>query len=333
MDGVSNVHRFLQEGDATMPLDPHLQAFLEQTGLLLKPGSAPRKPAVILAEERAKTPTLPPTNELEPVAHVENRVIAGPAGDLPVRLYTPEGTGPFPILMFFQKSWCWGNLDTHEIMCRSLCRAAGCLVVTVDYRLAPEHPFPAGLEDCYAATHWMATHAAEFHGNPARIAVGGESGGGNLAAAITLMSRDRGGPALLFQLVLCPAADFQLTTASWKDYNGYMFTQEEFLIVRDFYVPHVDEQSHPYATPSQAPNLRGLPPALIITAECDPLRDGGEHYGQRLLEAGVPATISRYDGMTHGFMHLKALIPQANQALAEAIDALRTTFANADRQG
>ena len=318
-----------------MPLDPRLREFLEQGGLVAQPGSPPRKPEVLLAEERAKADKVKSmvtlASELEPVAHVENREIAGPVGDLPVRLYTPEGTGPFPVLMFFQKSWCHGNLDTHEIMCRSLCRGAGCLVLTVDYRLAPEDPFPAALEDCYAATCWMAVHAREFHADSKRIAVGGESGGGNFAAAIALMSRDRGGPALTFQLLICPAADFRVTTASWRDYDGYLIPREEFLIVRDFYVPNEKEHSHPYAAPSLAPDLYGLPPALVITAECDPMRDGGELYGQRLLEAGVPATVSRYDGMVHVFMHLRTLVPQANQALAEVIHALRTVFANNKR--
>jgi len=149
----------------------------------MRPGSVPREPEVLLAEERAKQAVVAPASILEPIEHVENLVIPGPAGDLPVRLYPPEGSGPFPVLLFFQKSWCWGHLDTHEIMCRGLCRGAGFLVLTVDYRLAPEDPFPAGLEDGYAATCWMAAHAAEFQGDPARIAVGGESGGGNFAAA------------------------------------------------------------------------------------------------------------------------------------------------------
>ncbi len=141
-----------------MSLDPKLQAFMERTGLLTKPGSAPRRPEVILAESResVKQATVAPGSTLEPVAHIENLVIPGPAGDLPVRLYTPEGIGPFPVLMFFQKSWVHGNLDTHEMMCRSLCGGADCLVMTVDYRLAPEDPFPAALEDCYTATCWMA---------------------------------------------------------------------------------------------------------------------------------------------------------------------------------
>ncbi|HEY6287068.1 MAG TPA: alpha/beta hydrolase, partial [Ktedonobacteraceae bacterium] len=272
-----------------MSLDPHLKVFMEQRGLLTKPGSVPRKPEVLLAEEResVKKATVAPGSTLEPVAHIENLVIPGPAGDLPVRLYTPEGIGLFPVLMFFQKSWCAGNLDTHEKMCRNLCRGAGCLVMTVDYRLAPEYPFPAALEDCYTATSWMAVNATKIQGDPTRIAVGGESGGGNFAAAIALMSRDRGGPALLFQLLICPAADFRVTTTSWKDYDGYIIKREEFLIVRDFYAPSEEERLHPYAAPSLASNLHQLPPALIITAECDPMRDGGELYGQRLLEAGV----------------------------------------------
>ncbi len=315
-----------------MTLDPKLQTFMEQRGLLTKPGSVPRRPEVILAKQResVKQATVAPDTTLEPVVHVENLVFPGPAGDLPVRLYTPEGIEPFPVLMFFQKSWCAGNLDTHEMMCRSLCVGADCLVMTVDYRLAPENPFPAALEDCYTATSWMAVKATEFQGDPKRIAVGGESGGGNIAAAIALMSRDRGDPLLAFQLLICPAADFRVTTTSWRDYDGYMMNKEAFLIVRDFYVPNEEEQLNPYATPSLAPNLHGMPPALVITAECDPLRDGGELYAQRLLEAGVPATVSRYDGMVHSFMHLGSMVPQANQALDEVIHALRTAFARID---
>jgi len=308
---------------------------MEQTGLLTKPGSAPRRPEVLLAESResVKQATVTPGSTLEPVARIENLVIPGPTGVLPVRLYTPEGIGPFPVLMFFQKSWCAGNLDTHEKMCRNLCRGAGCLVMTVDYRLAPEYPFPAALEDCYAATSWMAVNATEFQGDPTRIAVGGESGGANFAAAVALMGRDRGGPMLTFQLLICPAADFRVTTDSWKDYDGYIIPKEEFLIVRDFYVPNEEERLNPYAAPSLAPNLNGLPPALVITAECDPMRDGGELYGQRLLEAGVPATVSRYDGMVHIFMHLGSLVPLANQALDEAIQVLQTAFASVDCEG
>ena len=137
----------------------------------------------------------------------------------------------------------------------------------------------------------------------------------------------------MFQLLLCPAADYRITTPSWRNYDGYLIPREEFLIVRDFYAPSEDERLNPYAAPSLAPNLHELPPALIITAECDPLRDGGELYRQRLLEAGVHVTVSRYDGMVHSFMHLRSLVPQANQALDEAIHALRTAFASVENQG
>ncbi len=318
-----------------MSLDPHLQAFMEQTRLLTKSGSTARRPEILLTElrESVQQTTVTTVSTQVPIANVENFVIPGPEGDLPVRLYTPEGIGPFPVLMFFQKSWCAGNLDTHEMMCRSICRGAKCLVMTVDYRLAPEYPFPAALEDCYKATSWMALNAKEHQGDPERIAVGGESGGGNFAAAIALMSRDKGGPILVFQLLICPAADFRITTTSWKDFDGYVMNREEFIIVSRFYVPYEEARLSPYAALSLASNLHQLPPALIITAECDPLRDGGELYGQRLQEAGVPTTVSRYDGMIHSFMHLGSLVPQAHQALNEAIQALRTAFSSVDCEG
>jgi acetyl esterase len=136
------------------------------------------------------------------------------------------------------------------------------------------------------------------------------------------------GPALAFQLLLWPITDFRLTTSSWKEYDGYLMASQEFIIVRDRYLNNEEEQWHPYAAPLLAPDLHALSPALIITAECDPARDGGEQYGQRLLEAGVPATVSRYDGMVHGFMHYVTSVPQANQSLAEASRALRTAFAS-----
>lgn len=311
-----------------MPLDPRIRTFLEQTGLLTQAGSAPREPEILLAESRASMNKVTVVPDSKPDIHIENRMIPGPKGDIPIRVYTPEGIGPFPILVFFHGGgWVAGNLDTHDAGCRYLCREVGCLVLAVDYRLPPEYKFPTGLEDCYAATCWMAAHATQFRGDSTRIAVGGDSGGGNFAAVIALMSRDRSGPTLLFQLLLVPVMDFRLTTPSWRDYDGYMMTKEEFLIARDFYLSNEEEQSHPYAAPLLAPDMHGLPPALIITAECDPVRDGGEYYGHRLLEAGVPTTISRYDGMAHGFMGMRALVPQADQALSEAVQVLQAAFA------
>jgi acetyl esterase len=178
----------------------------------------------------------------------------------------------------------------------------------------------------------MAAHAAEFQGDPARIAVSGDSGGGHLAASTALMIRDRGDPTLVFQLLLWPLTDFRLTTSSWKDYDGYLISSEEFLVFQEIYFSNQAEQLHPYAAPSLAADLPGLPAALIITAECDPLRDGGEEYGQRLREAGVPARVSRYKGMVHGFMYMGHLAPQkVQQAFAEVSDALRFAFTDNKR--
>ena len=313
-----------------MPLNPSFQSLLRQAAAQVQ--NTPREPAAIVARERAalvRAKTLLPPNS-EPGVRVEDHLLPGPSGDIPVRLYIPEGPRPFPVLMCFHGGLAFGDLDTHAPLCRPLCHESGCLVVSVDYRLAPEHKFPAGLEDCYAATCWMAAHAAEFQGDPSRIAVGGDSGGGYLAAATALMIHDRGGPTLVFQLLLWPSMDFRLTTPSWKNYDGYLIFSEEFLIFPKIYLSNEAEQLHPYAAPSLAPDLHGLPPALVITAECDPLRDGVEEYGQRLLEAGVPAVVSRYEGMIHAFMYLKNLVPvQVDQALAEACQALRTAFATA----
>ena len=323
-----------------MPLDPRLQTLLEQIATSTQERSIQCDPMEVLARLRANTSPQEVKQmletlgiELEPVAHVEDHVIPGPAGDIPVRLYTPEGAGPFPILVFFHGGgWIAGNLATHDPLSRNLCRAAECLVLSVDNRLAPEHKFPAGVHDCYAATCWMAAHAIEFHGDPARIAVAGDSAGGNFAAVVAQMIRDQGGPALLFQLLLWPPMDFRVTTASWKEYDGYLMTRQDFIVVKDLYLNHEEEQFHPYAAPLLTTDLQGLPPVLIITAECDPLRDGGEQYGQRLVEAGVFATVSRYDGMVHGFMSMKTIVPErASQALAQTSRALRTAFSDVDR--
>lgn len=315
-----------------MSLDPRIRTFLEQAGLLTPPGSAARAPEVLLAEmrandEKAKMAAAQAAAML-PVARVEDRAIPGPAGAVSVRLYVPEGRGPFPVLLYLHGGgWISGNLDTGDSGCRSFCRQVGCLVLSVDYRLPPEHPFPAGLEDCYAAACWLAGQAAQFGGDPARLAVCGASGGGNFAAAIALMCRDRGGPSLCFQLLLVPVLDFDLTTPSWQDYDGCMISSQEFLLVRNLYLPNVGDHIHPYAAPLLAPDLRGLPATLIITAECDPHRDSGERYGKRLQEVGVSTSVSRYDGVPHGFMGMRALTPLAEQALGEAVSALRGAFA------
>ena len=303
-----------------MPLHPQAQALLEQMKMMgfdYKPGLTVTQMREMLKMIIAARPAP------EPVAHVEDRVIPGPAGEIPIRIYTPQGSSPFPVLLFFHTGgWMNGNLDAQDPMCRRLTRLAECIIVSVDYRLAPEHPFPAAPEDCYAATQWVATHATEFQGDASRIAVGGDSSGANLATVVALMARERGGPKLVFQLMLFPATDFRLNTPSMEELGeGYNVTKSLMIWITDNYLPNPEDRTNPLASPLLAPDLSGLPPALIITAEYDPLRDEGEAYGKRLQEAGVQTKVSRYDGMIHDFPDL--LEEPGKQALAEIASALR----------
>jgi acetyl esterase len=311
-----------------MPLDPQIQAYLDQMAALnmpqlhtLMPEQVREGIAMQLAMENI---------EPEPVARVENRTIPGPAGEIPVRIYTPQGSGPFPALVFFHGGgWVICNLDTHDGLCRSLANGADCVVVSVDYRLAPEHKFPAAVEDCYAATKWVAENAAQLNVDASHIAVGGDSAGGNLSAVIAQMARDQGGPHLVFQLLIYPATDFGMNTPSIEENGtGYFLTKDDMIWFMNHYLNNEEDKTNPIASPLLAKDLSGLPPTLIITAEYDPLRDEGELYGQKLKEAGVPVTISRYEGVIHGFV---GSIPsdKGKQAEAEASAALRIAFGKA----
>ena len=306
-----------------MPLSPQAQVFLEhmkKMGFIYTPDLTVDRAREMLQAIQAGRPAP------EPVARVENRTIPGPGGPLPIRIYSPQGSGPFPILVFFHTGgWQVGDLDSQDPLCRRLTNLTPCIVLAVDYRLAPEHPFPAAPEDCYAATRWAATHATQFQGDPSRIAVGGDSSGGNLATVVALMARDRGAPQLVFQLMICPATDFRLNSRSMEQYSeGYNVTRAQMIWIMNNYLPNAADRSHPLASPQLSPDLSGLPPALIITAEYDPLRDDGETYGIRLKEAGVQATVSRYDGMIHDFPDL--FEEPGKQALAEMTSALRAAF-------
>jgi acetyl esterase len=309
-----------------MPLDPQVQAFLDQQNAL----NGPAIPEQTVEEAREGIrAVLVSDGPPEPVAHVENRVIPGLAGDIPVRVYTPQGSGPFPVLVYFHGGgWVIGDLNTHDGICRSLTNLASCLVVSVGYRLAPEHKFPAAPDDCYAVTCWLAEHAASLNGDPSRIAVGGDSAGGNLTAVVAQMARDRGGPSLVFQLMVYPVTDLNATAPSIQENaEGYFLTRDDMVWFTNHYLNSDDEKNNPLASPLLAPDLHGLPPALIITAEYDPLRDEGEMYGQRLIEAGVPVVISRYDGMIHAFFGMP-FFDRSGLALAEGAAALRAAFAS-----
>ena len=262
-----------------------------------------------------------------PVAAVEDRQIPGPAGNIPIRIYTPQGSAPFPVLVFFHTGgWQNGNLDSQDPLCRSLTNATGCIGVSVDYRLAPEHPFPAGLQDSYAATQWVAAHASEFQGDPSRVALVGDSAGANFATVIALMARDQRGPRLAFQVLMFPMTDFRMNHPSMEEFaEGYAVTRPMLTWMRSNYLPNQEDWTNPQASPLLASDLSGLPPTLIITAEYDPLRDDGELYGKRLQEAGVPTKVSRYDGMIHDFQDNFA--EPAKRLLSEIASVLRTAFA------
>jgi acetyl esterase len=263
-----------------------------------------------------------------PVAAVADRRVPGPAGELPVRVYTPEGEPPFPIVVFFHGGgWVVGTLDTYDPLCRALAAATPAVVVSVDYRLAPEHRWPAAVEDAYAATEWASRNAAALGGVQHRLAVAGDSAGGNLAAVVALGARDRGGPAIGFQLLVYPVLDAAGDTASWREYaDGYHLTADGMRWYWDHYLGRAGGAA-PDASPLRAAFVGGLPPALVIGAEYDILRDEGEAYAARLAEAGVDASASRHAGVVHGFVRWRAVTGAAEDALQEAAAALRSALA------
>jgi acetyl esterase len=276
---------------------------------------------------------IPKRRKAMPLADVTNRTIPGPAGDIPIRIYATQGQGPFPLVIFFHGGgFVVGDLDTADEICRTLCWGAGCSVLSVDYRLAPEHKFPAAPDDCLAATRWAAAHAAEFNADPARLVVAGDSAGGTLAAVTALRVRDEGGPALCGQLLIYPVTDYHTppTPSYLANAHGYLLTREMMIWFWAHYLNHASEAGHPHAAPLAAPDLRGLPPALVITAECDPLRDEGERYAERLQQAGVPTVHARYAGMIHGFFMLGDLFGESRRAVAEANVWLRQVTGEGD---
>ncbi len=263
----------------------------------------------------------------EQVGRVEDRTIPGPAGEIPIRIYTPKAAALCGALVFFHGGgWVVGSIEGHDEVCRRLANESGTLVISVGYRLAPEHKFPAGLEDGYAAAAWVAANAAALGYPAGRVAVGGDSAGGNLSAAISLMARDRGGPKLGFQLLIYPAVSASLDWPSVKEFSGYFVTVEDMNWFMNHYLRGADDATNPYAYPMNAKDFRGLPPALVITAEMDPLRDQGEAYAARLREAGVPTILSRYEGVTHVFVNMAPRVKAGRKALREAGTAIRAAL-------
>jgi len=266
------------------------------------------------------------------LASVEDRVVPGPAGDIPVRVYVPDGAGASaagPVLVYFHGGgWVIGDLETHDAAVRALAAASGITVVAVDYRLAPEHPFPAPLDDCVAAVEWVVASASELSIDPTRLAVGGDSAGGNLAAVVSARLRDT--PAApCFQLLVYPVADGTMSHPSIdENADGYFLTKEMMGWFWQHYVGS-GSRTDPSVSPLHAPAsaLEGVCPALVITAEFDPLRDEGEAYAAHLSAAGVPVTTTRYDGVIHGFFQMGDMIPEGKQAIDQAAEALKRALA------
>jgi len=265
------------------------------------------------------------------VAAVKDLEIPGPAGGIPVRVYRPSERSDLPVLVYFHGGgWAICGLETHDVTCRQLANGAGCVVVSVDYRLAPAPRFPAAPEDCFAALGWVAQNAAAIGADPTRIAIGGDSAGGNLAAVVALMARDRSGPRLCHQLMIYPVTDHAFDTPSYRENaEGPLLTRETMRAFWKLYLAGEPDGKNPYASPLRAADLSGLPPAHVITAEYDPLRDEGEAYASRLAAAGVPVVVRRYDGMVHGFVGFSDLIDRARDAMADVVRELQRGFASA----
>lgn len=305
-------------------LHPQARAFLD---LLATEGTMMPWDAPSPAEARAALLEVMVAPETPiPVGRVEDRVAATATGDIPIRVFTPEGEGPFPVVMWFHGGgWVVGSIEESDATCRSLCRRIGAVVVCPEYRLAPEHRFPAAPEDCYAVTAWVAAEAQSLGSDGEAIAVAGDSAGGNLAAVVALMARDRGGPRLAGQLLVYPVVGLPSDgRASYAD-----FAEDHFLTKRgmewftECYASSPDDLRNPYLAPLAADDLSELPPALVITAGCDPLRDEGEEYARRLAEAGTECRHSRYEHQLHAFFILPDVIDAGDAAQDEAARELR----------
>lgn len=280
------------------------------------------------AQARASLAALPATAGIPrtQVARVEDRTIPGAAGPIPVRLYWPGGdTRNLPVVVFLHGGgFVLGNLDGHDAMARDLCAGAGAITVSVDYRLAPEHPCPAAADDAYSSLLWAHENAVSLGGDPARIGVAGDSAGGNLAAVTCLRSRDEKGPAISHQLLIYPVLDSAQNTVSYTAHaeGGFLTARAMAWFWEQYLGPEADGD-HPYVSPLRAPDLSGLPPACVITAEHDPLRDEGEAYAIRLAEFGVGAEVHRFDGAFHGFLSVSHVLGYAREALSLAASAQR----------
>ncbi len=321
-------------GAAQAQPDPQMKAVLDQLARLgakplekltpdearLQPTPADAVKALLRSRGRSTAP--------EAVANVEDRMIPGPAGQIAIRIYTPAGSGPFPVIHYIHGGgWVIADLDVYDASPRALANAAKAVVISSHYRQGPEHKFPAAHEDSFAAYRWVVANAGSINGDPARIAVAGESAGGNLAAAITMMARERGAPMPVHQLLIYPVADYSFATDSYQENQTAKPLGK--LAMMWFFHHHLARPSdglNPMLSIVRAENLAGLPSATIITAEIDPLRSEGKEYADRLSAAGVTVDYVNYDGVAHEFFGMGAVIDKAKQAVARAGTNLQRAF-------
>ncbi len=307
-----------------MPVDPQVEA-------LLKEFAAQGRPALYeLSVDEARTVAE------EMVALAGDPIEVGSVRDISIpvdgaaiaaRVYTPEGAGPHPMVMFFHGGgWVICSLDTHDNVCRAICHDADAIVVSVAYRMAPEHRFPVAAHDCFAATRWVADNAATLEGDASRLAVCGDSAGGNLSAVVSHMARDAGGPALAFVALIYPAVDMTAEGGSMSDNaNGFFFEEKSMRWFMDHYLSP-EERTHPMASPLLNTDLSGLPPCFIATCEYDPLRDEGEAYGTALRASGVTAEVKRYDGLIHAVINMTGVLDGGRKLVADVGSRLHTAL-------
>lgn len=314
-----------------MSLDPQVQVLLD----LAKKAALPE--VWQLTPDQGREQYLTRVNKLkfnDTILRSEDRRIQGPGSDIPLRIYTPREPKPsekMPILIWFHGGgFVIGSLETHDSACRMLANQADCLVVSVDYRLAPEHKFPAGVEDCQAAMKWVALHAVEFGGDPTCIAVGGDSAGANLATVMAILARDAAHPKLVFQLLVYPCVAPEPETGSHHEFKeGYVLSRNSITWFYKQYLRSGKDAKDFRFAPLIHDDLSNLPPSLILVAGYDPLRDEGIEYARRLIEAGNRVRLTNYEGMVHGFLLMGGALDAARRAVAESAAALREAFDSA----
>ncbi|GAA4672761.1 alpha/beta hydrolase [Pseudonocardia yuanmonensis] len=310
-------------------LDPQVKALLEQ---LAEAGQPPFEHMTVPQARRAAWAFADLQGPAPDVGEVQHRFIPGPTADLPARIYRPAGDRPRPAIVYFHGSgWVILNIEICDPSMRALANDTDCIVVAVNYQKAPEHKFPVPFNDAWATTCWVAEHAEELGIDPARIAVGGDSAGGNLAAAVALKARDQGGPPLAYQLLVYPATDHDVDKPSAvQNAEGYLLQRESMRWFWGHYLDGATDEPDWRASPLRAGTLADLPPALVVTAEFDPLRDDGRLYADRLRAEGVKVTYSEYRGMIHGFYWMQGVLDRSRDLHAEIAREVRAALHSAD---